>query len=144
VDPLCRQLGIAAYRESETGRGPVDFEFRNGAHAAVQLEFKRTDSTKLIEGVRAQIVEYADARRVDSVLYVCVAFDSAGMRRFQAVVQEVEGVQSAYPDLFIRAELVDASRRSSASKLKAPSRRMRIHDSTPETPHRTCSSFEIF
>jgi hypothetical protein len=93
--PLCAQLGILLSREPETGRGPVDFSFANGLRARIHVEFKLTDSSRLMHGLENQLPEYAVAEDVDSAIYVCVGFDDAGPKRFSTVQDRVREMQAS-------------------------------------------------
>jgi hypothetical protein len=53
--PLCTGMGVSMSREPETGRGPVDFSFNNGVRVRVHLEFKNTDSSRLMHGLDIQV-----------------------------------------------------------------------------------------
>lgn len=116
--PLCAKMGISIVREPETGRGPVDFSFSNGVRVRVHLEFKNTDSSHLMHGLEIQLPEYASAENVDSAIYVCVGFDDAGKGQFAKILLLLPGVQSLRPNLFIRAEFIDAQKKPSASHIQ--------------------------
>jgi hypothetical protein len=115
--PLCARMGISIVREPETGRGPVDFAFSNGVRARVHLEFKNTDSSHLMHGLEIQLPEYASAETVDSAIYVCVGFDDEGKDQFEKVLRHLREIQSLRPNLFIRAEFIDARKKPSASHI---------------------------
>jgi hypothetical protein len=110
-------MGISIVREPETGRGPVDFSFSNGMRARVYLEFKNTDSSHLIHGLEMQLPEYASAETVDSAIYVCVGFDDEGKDQFEKVLRRLREIQGLRPNLFIRAEFIDARKKPSASHI---------------------------
>lgn len=116
--PLCAKMGLSIAREPETGRGPVDFSFNNGVRVRVHLEFKNTDSSHLMHGLEMQLPEYASAENVDSAIYVCVGFDDAAKGQFEKVLQRLREVQSLRPNLFIRAEFIDARKKPSASHMR--------------------------
>jgi len=116
VRPLARQLGIAMQREVETGRGPVDFEFGNGVAARVHVEFKLADHHHLMHGIEHQLPAYMRAENADSALFICVGFDDEDRRAFERVVAGAQTMQRENPDIFLRAEYIDAQRRSGASR----------------------------
>jgi hypothetical protein len=115
--PVCARMGISIAREIETGRGPVDFSFNNGVRVRVHLEFKNTDSSRLMHGLEMQLPEYTSADNVDSAVYVCVGFDDAGKDQFEKVLLRLREVQNLRPNLFIRAEFIDARKKPSASHI---------------------------
>jgi hypothetical protein len=116
VGPLATKVGLRFVREPETGRGPIDFEFANGLRTRVLIEIKRTDSQRLKHGIRSQLQKYLGAEGVDSAIYLCVTFDDTGLRRFENVQREIETLRSENPQIFLHAELIDARRRTGASK----------------------------
>ena len=115
--PLCARMGISMVREPETGRGPIDFSFSNGMRARVYLEFKNADSSHLIHGLEMQLPEYASAENVDSAIYVCVGFDDEGRKKFEKVLQRLRELQDLRPNLYIKAEFIDARKKPSASHI---------------------------
>ena len=110
------ELHSIVLREPQTGRGPVDFLFTNGAETAVYLEFKRLDHARLEHGARVQLPTYMRAGGVDSAIFVCVGFDDDDLAAFERVKEAMTELESIHADLFVRAVSIDARPKPSASR----------------------------
>lgn len=106
-------LDSYVFREAETGRGPVDFVFANGAGATIYIEFKRGDHARLDHGATVQLPTYMGAEATDTGLLVCVAFDDADIDACAAVNTKVR--QLNRDDIYVRVICLDARRKPSAS-----------------------------
>ena len=115
---LCKQLGRTIYREPETGRGPVDFEFANGYRARVLVEFKLADHKRLLDGLDHQLIEYLRASESDSAFFVCVGFDSSDQQKYETLKKRLEEVLTREDNVFVQLEYVDASKRKGASTMR--------------------------
>jgi hypothetical protein len=76
--------------EPNAGRGPVDFKVSRGSVARVLIEFKRSRSSKLLQGYTDQVETYAKAENATASLYVVVDFgiDDARMNRLYAAIDD--------------------------------------------------------
>lgn len=63
---LCALAGIDMTRESDAGRGPVDF--------------KLLSSSKLLQGADAQLPQYLASEQISSAYYACVGFTDRDLR----------------------------------------------------------------
>ena len=61
-------------RESDLGRGPVDFKFSAGWHRRALIEVKLLSSSKLFQGANAQLPQYLASEQVSYAYYLCVGF----------------------------------------------------------------------
>ena len=89
--------------EPDAGRGPVDFKVSRGSAARVLIEFKRSRSTKLIQGYEAQVGAYAKAEGATSSLYVVVDFglDDTKMARLYELVESEKRTKKRRPSLIV-------------------------------------------
>ena len=57
----CRDVDVDLSRESNNGRGPVDFKMSKGYEAKVVVEVKLTSNSRIKNGLRKQLPEYMKA-----------------------------------------------------------------------------------
>lgn len=114
----CRANGVEMSSEANAGRGPVDFKFSGWSGRAL-IEMKLVKSSKIWDGILAQLPEYQNAEGVNFGLYVAIAFTdddySDGVRN---KLNEAARLASEYYKMNIEAVLIDGRRKDSASKLK--------------------------
>lgn len=75
----CRAAGVDFNRETNVGRGPVDFKFSAGWARRALLEVKLMRSTKLMQGAEAQLPQYLRSEQIRCGYYVCVGFTDADL-----------------------------------------------------------------
>ncbi|GAA1589768.1 hypothetical protein [Actinoplanes couchii] len=121
VKHYCKANDVAIAGEANAGRGPVDFEFARGWMARSVVELKLVSNTRFWDGILAQTPEYAMAADVNIAYFVAVAFTDAEMAdSFTAKVAKAARIASELHNVEVRAVIVDARQRPSASKLKPP------------------------
>jgi len=74
---LCQLADIDMTRESDSGRGPVDFKFSAGWHRRALIEVKLLSRSKLRQGADAQLPQYLASEQVSCAYYVCAALPIA-------------------------------------------------------------------
>ena len=67
-------------RESDAGRGPVDFKFSAGWHRRALIEVKLLSSSKLFRGADAQLPQYLASEQISCAYYVCLGFTDRDLR----------------------------------------------------------------
>ncbi|MCP3032376.1 hypothetical protein LF817_13605 [Halobacillus sp. A1] len=72
VKEHCRLNNVDLTRESDAGRGPVDFKFSNGYKPRVLIEVKRANSSKLEHGLESQLPQYLASEDVKVGYYVVI------------------------------------------------------------------------
>ena len=77
---LCALADIDMTRESDAGRGPVDFKFSAGWHRRALIEVKLLSSSKLLQGADAQLPQYLASEQISCAYYVCVGFTERDLR----------------------------------------------------------------
>lgn len=71
ADTMCRNNGkIVLSPESQTGRGPVDFNFSKDYFDKIHVEFKLAKSTKIYQGLEKQFLTYMKSDEVKLGYYV--------------------------------------------------------------------------
>ena len=106
-------------RETETGRGPVDFSFENGVSTKVFVEFKLASNQAMRRNFIEQIKSYMKNGACDSLYLVVVGFLKEDMSVLERVQESIEKSLKNNPEFFIECVYIDASIKISASKLQA-------------------------
>jgi hypothetical protein len=113
ADAYCHANGIMIARETDSGRGPVDFKFGTNMQNGVLVEVKKsTNTSALRKGVEKQLPEYMNAEGSKRAIYlvVDVGYTKAAIGNLNAVNAQTNGTA-------IRILHVDGNPRPSASKL---------------------------
>ena len=77
---LCEFAEVDMSRESDAGRGPVDFKFSAGWSRRALIEVKLLSSSKLFQGADAQLPQYLASEQISCAYYVCVGFTDRDLR----------------------------------------------------------------
>lgn len=70
----CRSADVDLTRESNLGRGPVDFKFSRGWEQRALLEVKLIPSTHFFTGASRQLPQYLRTERANVGVYLCVGY----------------------------------------------------------------------
>ncbi|MFS4506594.1 hypothetical protein ACMA46_10200 [Clavibacter sp. Sh2141] len=70
----CRMADVDLTRESNLGRGPVDFKFSRGWKKRALLEVKLIPSTHFFTGASKQLPQYMVTERASVGIYLCVGY----------------------------------------------------------------------
>jgi hypothetical protein len=116
----CRSHGIDISGESNAGRGPVDFKFSQGWNARAIIEIKLMRNSAFWDGILQQTPQYARSEEVKSAFLVAVAYTDEDMdpSRLDKIDQAAR-MASRENNIDVRAIVIDARQKLSASKLKA-------------------------
>ena len=68
----CQLADVDRTRESDSGRGPVDFKFAAGWRRRALIEVKLLSSSKLFQGASAQLPQYLASQQIRCAYYVCI------------------------------------------------------------------------
>ncbi|WP_030443102.1 hypothetical protein [Actinoplanes subtropicus] len=121
VKHYCKANDVAVAGEANAGRGPVDFEFAQGWMARCVVELKLIANGRFWDGILAQTPEYALAADVNVAYFVAIGFTDAELSDgLIAKVDKAARIASQRHNVEVRAVIVDARQRPSASKLKPP------------------------
>lgn len=113
ADSYCHANNIMIARESDAGRGPVDFKFGSNLKNSVLVEAKKSTNTSgLKKGVEKQLPEYMNAEGSSRAIYmvVDVGYTEAAIKRLNQINAKVNGTA-------ISIFHVDGIRKPSASRL---------------------------
>ncbi|TXN29764.1 hypothetical protein [Lacisediminihabitans profunda] len=73
----CKFADVDITRESNLGRGPVDFKFSQGWRKRALLEVKLIPSTHFFSGASKQLPQYMTTERASIGVYLCVGYTDA-------------------------------------------------------------------
>lgn len=108
-------LDIDITRESNAGRGPVDFKCSQGYHKRVLIETKLVSNSKYWHGLEKQLPLYMLAEEVEKGIFMLVAFSVDEHNKGNRYISLVRDLKLPYD---IDTLLIDAStNKPSASKL---------------------------
>jgi hypothetical protein len=79
ADSYCEANNLDLSRESNAGRGPVDFKVSKGYRNRVVVETKLSVNKRLMHGVTTQIEEYQKAEKSSLAVYIVI--DVGGSRK---------------------------------------------------------------
>lgn len=115
----CRAAGVDFSRETNVGRGPVDFKFSAGWQHRALIEVKLARSTKLIQGAAAQLPQYLRSEQIQCGYYVCIGFtdDELSEERIARVTETCATLSAQTPGWTMSPRFIDARPKQSASKL---------------------------
>lgn len=85
----CDANNIDVTPEAETGRGPVDFKFSQGADCKTLVEVKLSKNPKLVRGFEKQLELYQKGERTANSRYVIINVGSMGgkLKKIKTLVQ---------------------------------------------------------
>jgi hypothetical protein len=125
----CRSQEIGLSGEANAGRGPVDFKFSRGWSAQALVEVKLVRSSKLWDGILAQLPEYQVSEEVKTGRLLAIAYnDGEYSQNIRAKLAEAAELAAKKHGISIQARLIDARRKQSASKLKDRELSNALHD----------------
>lgn len=113
ADAYCDSNGILIARESDSGRGPVDFKFGTKMENSVLVELKKSTNTSgLTKGIEKQLPQYMKSEKSKRAIYLVldVGYTKAAIDRLKEVNAKIKGAA-------IKIIHVDATPKVSASRL---------------------------
>lgn len=99
-------------RETNNGRGPVDYAISKGANNKTLIEFKLASNSKLKQNLEKQVEVYEKANNTDNSIKVILYFDNSEYRKVTKILKELKIENN--PNII----LIDAGRKISASNVK--------------------------
>ncbi len=114
ADSYCAANNIDISRESNNGRGPVDFKFSNGYNARVTVEVKYSSNTHLLHGWQKQLPRYNKAEKTNHSIYLVIRTNDSTktIEEIEKITIALQATGKKVPKLFI----IDGRPISSASK----------------------------
>ncbi len=123
ADIFCQQANILLARESDAGRGPVDFSLGTGYDKKILVEIKKSNNKNLITGFQKQITAYQKSENAMHSFYVVIKIkkEISNKKKISTQLEQLEKLHEENkkkgiisPELFI----IDGLIHSSPSKLK--------------------------
>jgi hypothetical protein len=114
ADIYCASNNLDLSRESNAGRGPVDFKVSRGYGAKINVEVKYSSNSKLIDGYTKQLEIYNRAERTYHSVYLVIRTTESTATIDALLELQTKGLQEGrqVPDVII----VDGRQQPSASK----------------------------
>ena len=115
ADAYCEANNLDLSRESNAGRGPVDFKVAGGYKARVLAEIKLSSNTKLVHGFERQVDEYTQAESAQRAVFVVIDVGYGGnwQKRLTAAINKARGTKGKRaPEVVV----IDGTPKRSASK----------------------------
>jgi hypothetical protein len=99
-------------RETNNGRGPVDYSISKGSKDKTLVEFKLASNSKLKQNLQKQVEVYQQANTTMNSLKVIMYFDNSEFKKVTKILKELR------LDKESNIILIDAGRKTSASNVK--------------------------
>ncbi|WP_419869847.1 hypothetical protein [Chryseobacterium sp. CT-SW4] len=99
-------------RETNNGRGPVDYAISRGAEDKTLIEFKLASNSKLKQNLENQVKIYERANNTKNSIKVILYFDGKEYSKVQKIIKELKLEKDK------NIILIDAGRKISASNIK--------------------------
>ncbi|OAA85087.1 hypothetical protein [Clostridium ljungdahlii] len=111
----CKANKLDISRESNTGRGPVDFKISRGVDKTV-IEIKLTTNKETVHGFEVQIEEYAKSEKTNNKIFMMI--DNGGPKKRINDVYKIYEERKSKNKNPAEIVLIDAKPKDSASKYK--------------------------
>lgn len=114
----CQNANVDLNKETNIGRGPVDFKFSQGWQKRALLEVKFISSTHFSHGAEKQLPQYLASEQVDFGIYLAIGFKDADFApaRLKKVRDTCESL-GAQMGAEVKLIVVDARPKASASNV---------------------------
>ncbi|RDC66313.1 hypothetical protein [Adhaeribacter pallidiroseus] len=99
-------------RETNNGRGPVDYAISKGSKDKTLIEFKLASNSKLKQNLSKQVEIYEKANNTNSSIKAILYFDNSEFRKTSKILKELK--IGNMPNII----LIDAGKKNSASNVK--------------------------
>ena len=107
VKHYCDANNIDVSRESDIGRGPVDFKVSRGMRLRALMELKLAKNTRFWHGLRRQLPKYLEAEEIRVGYFVVVVLSEEDLRRI-GEIQDIVAEVNEKTGLSIKSVIVDA------------------------------------
>ncbi len=115
ADAYCAANNLDLSRESNAGRGPVDFKASKGYKNRVVVETKLSVNKRLMHGFTTQVAEYQKAEKSSLAVYIMIDVGGSRkqLRELHAYIKSQKAKKERIPEVIF----VDGRKKPSASKL---------------------------
>ncbi len=111
----CEANNLDLTRETNAGRGPVDFKISSGYQGRVLVETKLSTNSRLVHGFETQLEEYLAAEKTKYSIYLIIDVVGGSESRIKSILElwgQHKTAGHRVPDVIV----VDAKPKQSASK----------------------------
>lgn len=116
VKNYCRANNIDISRETNIGRGPVDFKFSSGYENRSLLEVKLAKNGRFWRGLSTQLPQYLKSESIKLGYYLVIAYNEKDFKRLSSIKRKIAEA-SKNNNVELKAIIVDATTdKPSASK----------------------------
>lgn len=114
ADSYCEANDLDLSRETNAGRGPVDFKISKGYNGRVLVEAKLTTNPQLLHGFEIQIEEYKKAEKTQFGIYLVIDVTGGSetrIKKLQKLISDNKAAGSRVPEVIF----IDGIPKKSAS-----------------------------
>lgn len=113
----CEANDIDISRESNSGRGPVDFKFSQGYSSRALLEIKKAGNSKFWSGLEKQLPKYMETENIKIGYFLVVVYNEKDQKKLPGI-HDIANKLSSDLGYSIKVHIVDATyEKLSASNL---------------------------
>ena len=114
ADSYCEANNLDLTRESNGGRGPVDFKVSRGYSSRIVVETKLNTNNRLVHGFETQIEEYQKAEKTTHAVYTVIDVGGPANRidKLKLIIEDSKKDGKRIPEIVF----VDGKPKPSASK----------------------------
>src|SRR5690606_1863416 len=96
ADQFCAAVNIALARESDAGRGPVDFWLANSYDTKVLVEIKKSTNKSLVDGFDKQVLAYEKSENAFHSFYVVILVKDRKLNKDGEYIDQLEKLERKY------------------------------------------------
>lgn len=98
ADQFCAAVNISLARESDAGRGPVDFWLANSYDTKVLVEIKKSTNTSLLDGFNKQVLAYEKSENAFHSFYVVILVKERSKDRGGKYTDQLEQLKRQFEE----------------------------------------------
>ena len=117
VKPYCMCKNIDISKETNVGKGPVDFKFSKGYKNRVLLEVKLARNSKFWNGLKSQLPQYLKSEEIYLGYFIVIVYTDEEFSEIQEIEQKVKELNQKI-NFQIKPVIIDTTKnKASASNL---------------------------
>ena len=98
ADQFCAAANIPLARESDAGRGPVDFWLANSYDTKVLVEIKKSTNKSLVDGFEKQVLAYEKSENAFHSFYVVIVVKDRKQNKDGEYTDQLEQLERKYEE----------------------------------------------
>ena len=96
ADQFCATVNIALARESDAGRGPVDFWLANSYENKVLVEIKKSTNNSLVDGFNKQVQAYEKSENAFHSFYVVILVKERKTNKYGEYTDQLDQLERQF------------------------------------------------